>query len=74
METLKLKEIVDLYEEIKKDKGQQVADNMPIILGDDEELNGTHQAYYAEKVKPKDPDYYGIYGLEDIKEEIILIS
>lgn len=72
-----LKDIVELYNSLKEKYGEDIANNMKVYIGDDEELNGAHRAWYAESIDPnnkKDKDLFSTDGLEDIKEVSILIS
>ena len=76
METLTLKELKKIITSIEKEYGKQ-AEEFPIIIGNDEELNGMHEAYFMQPITKKDPQY-DLYKLVDydglLKNDIVLIS
>lgn len=49
-----LKLVVDLQKEGMTTK--EIAE-LPVYIGNDDELNGIHTAWYAEPIKPEDEDY-----------------
>lgn len=55
MEQLRLKNIVALYVELRN-KGMSEKDiiELPIYIGNDDELNGIHTAWYCERLDSKD--------------------
>lgn len=70
MNCLKVKDVLDLLEKYKKRYGDKILD-APIVIGDDEELNGVHLAFYCEEYntnkRPKDTLEQRM--LEDLKEQ-----
>lgn len=55
MEQLKVKEFLLMLEEAKKQYGEKVLD-MPIYIGDDDELNGIHCAWGCDVLSKDEPD------------------
>ena len=69
-----LKDLIRLVEECKKGN---IPLDTPVFIGDDDELNGIHCAWYAHTVSKKDKDLYETIGecYEDRRKPInILIS
>lgn len=56
MEQLKLKNLLDLYFELCHKYGSKQVLEMPVYLGDDDELNGIHCAWYCEEVSNDEND------------------
>lgn len=61
MKQLKLGDIMDLVQFLK-DKGMNTGEiyKMPVYLGDDEELNGIHMAFFVQPIdsdNAEDDDY-----------------
>lgn len=50
MEQLKVKDILERIEELKKQYPEKEVLEMPVYIGDDDELNGIHCAWYVEEV------------------------
>ena len=82
MKQLKVKDIFVLINQLKQAgmTTEEIA-AMPIYIGDDDELNGIHTAWYANFLDPNDPDEAPVvemindtYGNEPIKAKSILIS
>lgn len=81
MEQLKFKDIIDLYYKLGEEYGLDVVLEMPIYLGDDDELNGIHCAWDCEMLDAKneeDEDFIELIN-EDccnlpLKDKGILIS
>lgn len=82
MKQLKVKDIFVLIRDLKKAgmTTEEIAD-MPIYIGDDDELNGIHTAWYANYLDPSNPDEAPIvkmindnYGNKPITSKSILIS
>ena len=66
-----------------KDEGMQLKDiaELPIYIGDDDELNGIHCAWYAQPIEPTNEDDADLVeminersGNYEIKGKAILIS
>ena len=53
MNELTVKELMGIINALIKEKGKEVL-NYKIVIGDDEELNGVHQAYYCQDITNKD--------------------
>lgn len=70
MEQLRLKNIVALYVELRN-KGMSEEDvlNLPIYIGNDDELNGIHMAWYCEKLDSEDKNEDMNYLVELINED-----
>ena len=82
MDQLKLGTILVLATELQK-KGMTTEEimNMPIYIGDDDELNGIHCAWYAETIEPNDENSADLVeminetsGNYEVKGKSILIS
>lgn len=56
MQQLKFKELAKLFDELKKKYKIEEIMEMPIYIGDDDELNGVHTAWYCYEIKDKDKD------------------
>lgn len=55
MEQLRLKNIVALYVELRnKGMSEEEVLDLPIYIGNDDELNGIHTAWFCEKVDSED--------------------
>ena len=55
MEQLRLKNIVGLYVELRhKGMSEEEVLDLPIYIGNDDELNGIHTAWFCEKVDSED--------------------
>lgn len=65
MKPLTLGELMIRIQQVLKRNGAKALD-FPVVLGDDEEVNGVHEAWFAEKLTKKsvsdlkDVDYDGI--------------
>ena len=68
MGQLKLGSILKLISDLKTDgmSLEEIA-NLPVYIGDDDELNGIHCAWYAEPIDPEDENYQ--YMVEMINED-----
>lgn len=82
MDQLKLGTILILASELQK-KGMTTEEimNMPVYIGDDDELNGIHCAWYAETIEPNDENSADLVeminetsGNYEVKGKSILIS
>ena len=56
MKQLTVKDIIERIEELKKQYPESEVLEMPVYIGDDDELNGIHCAWYVEEVTDED-DY-----------------
>ena len=58
MKQLTLNEIMMLIGELRNQgySSKEIAE-MPVYIGDDDELNGIHTAWYAEQINPDDENY-----------------
>lgn len=75
MEQLKFKNIIDLYYRLGKQYGLDAVLEMPVYLGNDDELNGIHCGWFCEMLDAKNEDDancielinedYGNFPLED---------
>lgn len=77
MEQLKFKEIINTYKELVTKYGEEAVNEMVIYIGNDDELNGVHRAWYCEmdnRENPEDADLFTTDGFEEAKGKIILIS
>lgn len=81
MKQLTFKDLVKLFEELKKKYKIEEILEMPIYIGDDDELNGIHCAWNNQLVDIKEQDDEWIVDMinEDccnnkIKDKAILIS
>ena len=82
MDQLKMGSVMRLISDLKKEgmSLEEIAE-LPIYIGDDDELNGIHTAWYAEPLNPDDEDYKYLveminddYGNIKIQGKAILIS
>lgn len=82
MNQLKMGDILNLAAQLNKE-GMSVKEiaQLPVYIGDDDELNGIHTAWYAEPIDPNNEDDAGLvelinenYGNVEIKGKSILIS
>lgn len=70
MEQLRLKNIVALYVELRnKGMSEEEVLNLPIYIGNDDELNGIHTAWYCEKLDSEDKNENMNYLVELINED-----
>lgn len=82
MKQLTLNEIMKLIGELRNaGYSTKEISEMPIYIGDDDELNGIHTAWYAEPIDPEDENYKwmveminGSFGNIKIEGKAILIS
>lgn len=67
MDNLTVGDILMKVKKLKKEKGltdKQISE-IPVFIGDDDELNGIHTAWYAqgiEKSSPDDTEFFSIIG------------
>lgn len=67
MDNLTVGTILKRIKELKKEKGltdKQISE-IPVFIGDDDELNGIHTAWYAqgiEKSNPDDSEFFSMIG------------
>lgn len=82
MSQLKMGDILNLAAALQKE-GMTVKEIalLPVYIGDDDELNGIHCAWYAEPVDPNNEDHADLvelinerHGNYEIKGKAILIS
>lgn len=82
MDQLKFKDLVQLFEELKKRHSVEEILEMAIYIGDDDELNGIHCAWFCEELNNKDEDEDSEYlikkinsraGNNKLKDKAILI-
>lgn len=70
MEQLKLKDIIGLYVRLKKSgMSEKEIIELPIYIGNDDELNGIHMAWYCEKLDSEDKNEDMNYLVELINED-----
>lgn len=70
MEQLRLKNIVGLYVDLRhKGMSEEEVLNLPIYIGNDDELNGIHTAWFCEKVDSEDKNEDMSYLVELINED-----
>lgn len=70
MERLTLGDLKKVITGVEKKYGKDVAKSMVVIIGNDEELNGLHTAYFAQDIDPKQADEFDFNGCcEDIRQE-----
>lgn len=82
MKQLTLNEIMKLIGELRNaGYSSKEISEMPIYIGDDDELNGIHTAWYAETIDPDDENYRwmveminGSFGNIKMEGKAILIS
>lgn len=81
MEQLKFKDIINLYYKLGEQYGLDVVLEMPVYLGDDDELNGIHCGWFCDMLdtKNKEDEYFielinADYGNFPLKDKGILIS
>lgn len=74
MNELTVKELMNVIKALIKEKGKEVL-NYKIIIGDDEELNGIHQAYYCQGITDQDvKDFKYCDYNNELNTKTILIS
>lgn len=70
MEQLKLKNIIGLYVELRnKGMSEKEIIELPIYIGNDDELNGIHTAWYCERLDSEDKNENMNYLVEMINED-----
>ena len=70
MEQLTLKSLVGLYVDLRhKGMSEEEVLNLPIYIGNDDELNGIHMAWYCTKLDSEDKDEDMNYLVEMINED-----
>lgn len=69
MEQLKIKDILDLVLRLEK-SGMSLTNirELPIYLGDDDELNGIHNGWIIDLIDSEDDDEYNAYLIELINK------
>lgn len=72
MQQLQFKDLMKLFEELKKKYPVERIMELPIYIGDDEELNGIHKAFRSETYT--DEEFYAVNEEKEFKGTIILIS
>ena len=68
MKTLTVKDILSVLFNIRNKMSEEEWENLPIVLGDDEELNGVHEAFFIQEVDTKKSKGY---RLQDVREKKI---
>ena len=69
MEQLKLGDILNLAKELKKTGlSQKEINELPVYLGDDDELNGVHCGWYVQVIDSDSDDEDDKYTVELINE------
>lgn len=63
MKQLKMQNIIEMYLDLKKQYSEIEVLDMPVYIGDDDELNGIHCAWCCEGVDEKDKEYECIIEL-----------
>lgn len=80
MKQLKVKDILKTLEELKKKYTEEEILEMPIYLGDDDELNSVHCAWFCEDINRQENPSDPVIGMIDgrfgnrLKDKAILIS
>lgn len=79
MQQLRFKDLAKLFEELKKKYTIEEIMEMPIYIGDDDELNGVHTAWFCEEINKDKEDPINILINRDVnnkplKDKAILIS
>lgn len=70
MEQLKLRDIVGLYVRLRESgMSEKEVIELPIYIGNDDELNGIHTAWYCEKLDSEDKNEDMNYLVELINED-----
>lgn len=70
MEQLKLKDIIGLYVRLRESgMSEKEVVELPIYIGNDDELNGIHTAWYCERVDSEDKNEDMSYLVEMINED-----
>ena len=70
MEQLKLKDIVELYDRLRESgMSEEEVIELPIYIGNDDELNGIHTAWYCEKLDSEDKNKDMNYLVNMINED-----
>lgn len=68
---LKVKEVLDAIDSlIRSGMSQEDVENVPIYLGDDDELNGIHCGWYASVLDVDDPSGDSNYEIELINSRL----
>ena len=74
MSELTVRGLMSVLKELIKERGNEVYD-YKIIIGDDEELNGIHTAYFAQGLSEKDvEDFSDVDWHKELSTKSILIS
>lgn len=81
MKQLTFKDLINLFDELKKEMPIEEILKMPIYIGNDDELNGVHCAWFGQMVDPKnkeDEDLVDLINFDScnikLKNKSILIS
>lgn len=70
MEQLKLKDIIGLYVRLRESgMSEKEVIELPIYIGNDDELNGIHTAWYCEGLNSEDKNENMSYLVELINED-----
>lgn len=72
MDQLKFKDLVKLFDELRKEYSIEEIMEMPVYIGDDEELNGVHKSFRCEPYTEE--EYFAEGEKKFFKGKIILIS
>lgn len=68
MKQLQVKDILSLIQALGKDYSTEELLTLPVYIGDDDELNGVHCAWYAEMIDSKSTDLDQEFIIELINE------
>ena len=67
MKVLKAGDILKILNNLKEKYGNKLLE-APVVLGDDEELNGVHSAFFCQEIDTKNPKGDDLlFDIEDIK-------
>lgn len=73
MQSLTLEELYLFVVKARKKYGEK-SKEIPVVLGDDEELNGVHGAFFAQAISPKEASQFYVNNEEFGQNTSILIS
>ena len=68
MKQLQFKDLVELFEQLKKKYPVEDILEMPIYIGDDEELNGIHTGFCVQEIRKDENHCDDDYFIEMIEE------
>ena len=65
MDNLTVGDVLKAIKKLKEEKGltDKEISEIPVFIGDDDELNGIHTAWYAQKIEKSNPDDSDLFSM-----------